>query len=224
MHDYIKSYISTFKNFSDEEKEVFIKDFTTLWKYFSSLTPEKRQILKTIKSKNTSRIQQRYWEMYLFDLLSSQGVNVKIPSDCLDFLINDTVWVEATAPEKNASCDEPALRLSSAIDAKKKQFLKHREKGVIQETDSFVIAINGSLLWSFDAEIKITKDLFLQDHNSDISGIIFSMVNPFHKTLHKINPDMYFIHNPHAKNPIAHKTFKVDKEYDVSGNELILIP
>ncbi len=223
MHDHIKSYISAFRNFSVDERELFIQDFSTLWKDFSSFTPEKRQILKTIKSKKTARIQQRYWEMYLFKALSAQNLEVKMVGNGLDFLINGTIWIEATAPEKNTRHDAPSSRLSSAIEVKKKQFLKHKCAGAIKDDAPFIIAINGSLLWPIDADIEITKGLFFTEDHGDVSGIIFSMINPFHQALHKTNPPLYFIHNPHAKNPVPQKTFKVDKEYLLDGNEITLV-
>jgi len=108
----------------------------------------------------------RFWEMYLACSLIDMGINISCPKPGPDIRINtgDSVtWIEAVAPTAGApnSSDEVrqyedleahnipeeqiVLRYRNAIHEKyNTKYFEYLKKGIVNKTDSYVIAVNGS--------------------------------------------------------------------------------
>lgn len=110
------------------------------------------------------RTQDRFWEMYLGTTFLGLGLEVSKPSEAgPDFCVHlpsGRLWIEAVscgAGEGPDALEEPPsgeayqipeqqilLRLLTALSSKLMQFGQYRESGIVQESDSCVIAINGA--------------------------------------------------------------------------------
>ncbi len=104
---------------------------------------------------------RRFWELYLGCYLSRRfpSISRSIGADFRVSLGPRTLFIEATAPDPGHGEDavpemvpdgemhevpheKMALRFAQAISTKYRNFIDHREKGRIRESDPFVIAVN----------------------------------------------------------------------------------
>ena len=106
---------------------------------------------------------ERFWEMYLGCTLLDCGYEIGTPGDegpdLYADIRNKRVWFEATAPSAGTGDDqvpEPTpervvpvpedkilLRLTGAIEAKRRHLKRAEIKGIVSEWESAVICING---------------------------------------------------------------------------------
>jgi hypothetical protein len=111
-----------------------------------------------------TNLRGRVWEMALGCLLLDGGLRLrKPPSDGPDLCAivdGRPIWIEATSVvhgtgpdavrriERFGVVDHDAMirRYTSALEAKRKQQLAFVKRGVVQETDAFIIAINASAI------------------------------------------------------------------------------
>ena len=101
--------------------------------------------------------------MVLARHLIEQGFDIQSNDPGPDFsfeIDGKNVWIEAIAPEPTGlpeewieargvivvPYDQILLRWTNALSVKEKKFLEYRDKGIIQNNDVCVIAINGHLL------------------------------------------------------------------------------
>lgn len=106
----------------------------------------------------------RFWEMYLTCTLIEKGYQVTCPKPGPDILLScnqSSMWIEAIAPTsgdielkdsvpeitmgsvQNVPNDQVILRYRSAIAVKSEKYKEYVKKGIVNESDQFVIAING---------------------------------------------------------------------------------
>ena len=125
-----------------------------LWDHFNQRGLAKGNFVADLISGDNSKLFQRLWEMLLARHLIEQGFDTRSNDPGPDFsfeIDGKKVWIEATAPEptgfsENMSPDEQILlRWTNALSVKKKKFSKYRNKGIVQNNDRCVIAINGHL-------------------------------------------------------------------------------
>ena len=125
-----------------------------LWDYFNQRGLAKGNFVADLTSGDDSKLFQRLWEMLLARHLIEQCFDIRSNDPGPDFsfeIDGKKVWIEATAPEptgfsENMSPDEQILlRWTNALSVKKKKFSKYRNKGIVQNNDICVIAINGHL-------------------------------------------------------------------------------
>lgn len=107
----------------------------------------------------------RFWEMDLTCAFIEKGYEVCCPKPGPDICLNHkgtNVWVEAIAPGNGTGADyvpeltlgiaqavpdeQLILRLTTALDAKRKQYVKYIDDGIISKEEPYVIAINGCQL------------------------------------------------------------------------------
>jgi type I restriction enzyme S subunit len=107
----------------------------------------------------------RFWEMYLgVMLLQEKKVLEKESDDGPDICVLENkkkrIWIEATAPNKGKGKDKLEemektfwipeekilLRIRSAIEDKYRKYCDYLEKGRINKSDTYIIAINASKL------------------------------------------------------------------------------
>ncbi len=113
----------------------------------------------------------RFWEMDLTCAFIEKGFCVSCPKPGPDISINvegKTIWIEAIAPGNGSGDDKVPeiitgitrqtpedqiiLRLTSAISKKHKKYKKYLENGLVAPDEPYIIAINGSQVWSSKAE------------------------------------------------------------------------
>lgn len=113
----------------------------------------------------------RFWEMYLtcslLEWAASDRYRIRCPKPGPDILLElagERVWIEAVTatngdpsqpdsliePDPNASYTIPeekiVLRYTNAIREKYQKYLRYLRKGIVSETDAYVVAINDSAL------------------------------------------------------------------------------
>ena len=134
-----------------------------LWDHFTQWRLAKGNFVADLISGDDTKLFQRLWEMVLASHLTEQGFDIRSNDPGPDFsfeIDGKKVWIEATAPEPiglsekwlsqrgaNRVPDEQILlRWTNALSVKKEKFLEYRRKGIVQNNDICVIAINGHLL------------------------------------------------------------------------------
>lgn len=113
-------------------------------------------------------LHNRFWEMYLACTLLNQNLPLVpfLPKTGPDFCLKGesrNVWIEATSPTEGVGEDKVPtletienevlffcvpdekiiLRLISSIKDKSMKFLEYKEKGIINDGDALIIALNG---------------------------------------------------------------------------------
>ena len=138
------------RTWSDRERpRTYVLD---LWDHFNRRGLAKGNFVADLTSGDDSKLFQRLWEMFLARHLVEQGFEIRSNDPGPDFSFETDgkkVWIEATAPEPGAnhvSDEQILLRWTSALSVKKKKFLEYRSKGIVQNNDVCLIAINGHLL------------------------------------------------------------------------------
>lgn len=129
----------------------------TLWGEYAHLADD--HFLEDAKS----HFQERFWEMYLAVSLIRRGYKLKKGCNSgPDFVVSlesETLQLEATAPGPGTGKDavpkmktgtanrvpdnEIVLRIRSALRDKLTQFEHALDQGIVQETDAYIVAING---------------------------------------------------------------------------------
>lgn len=134
-----------------------------LWKVFEPLAD------KHFMGQFAIDFDARFWEMDLTCAFIEKSFNVNCPKPgpdiCIDF-DGWKLWVEAIAPGDGGGADQVPgysmgtgiaqpvpdgkiiLRLTSAIVEKHDKYLSYLEKGIISDSEPYIIAINGSQIKS----------------------------------------------------------------------------
>jgi len=159
----ILEFLSTRQTARDPADKRIENHLLKLWCNFHSLADN--HFLDEFCSGNEETFYQRYWEMALGNHLLSLGCVVQSSGVGPDFKLSSktqTIWVEAVTPNpgtgknqipprtfgelRQVPSDEILLRWSSAFQAKCDKRNSYIKKGIIAETDPFIIAINSGLL------------------------------------------------------------------------------
>ena len=175
MRELIQDFIEEYKLYPGD-KGLFVDHFVELWEKFEKVTTEKNHIINALTSKEVDRIQQRYWEMFLYDFLEKHGFTISCEEEGPDFKIKENeVWVEAITPIRPPELEEfyaPSdsimaksvpehdfsLVLTAALKEKKEKFQKYLESGIVDPCQPQVIAINGSIFgMAFDTETGVSQ-------------------------------------------------------------------
>lgn len=138
---------------------------------------------KGFRKKLQFEFHQRWWEMYLTLGLCRLGFPVSTFSkdDRPDILLNfeDTkVWVEAVAPKPGAKSDavpervangvadlpmrECLLRLTQAVTDKRKKLNCYIRRGIVSESDAFVVAVSACALNQFGSLLDWPQPVMLR--------------------------------------------------------------
>ncbi len=136
-----------------------------LWDHFNQRGLAKGNFVADLTSGEDSKLFQRLWEMVLALHLIERGFEIRSNDPGPDFsfeIDRKKVWIEATAPEPTGLPEEwfekrggvamktpyepILLRWTNVLSVKKEKFLEYRRKGIVQNNDICVIAINGHLL------------------------------------------------------------------------------
>lgn len=144
------------------------KRFEDLYKVFKNY--KDTHFLSQLKT----QFHQRTWEMYVGCSLIVKDIKPTSFNEGPDFLIeggDKKIWIECAAPNKGAGEDRvPAMeygtvqtvpenqmciRLTNTLYEKLKQYKKHVKKGVISESDIYIIAINSGDLGFPDGAIPL---------------------------------------------------------------------
>lgn len=132
------------------------KNFSeSLWENFKPYADNE------FKKKFACEFHQRFWEMYLANVLLTQNYQLieKKETKSPDICIKDRkgkVWVEATVP--GAGKGGLLLRYTSAIVAKHEKYLSYSGKMLISPDEPYIIAINGRqvpMAWPDDDSIPL---------------------------------------------------------------------
>lgn len=137
---------------------------------------------KDFAQKIPTRFHDHFWEMYLACLLADNGNNLlpktkwKGPDIEIESAVFSRIWVEATTASPGSGKDrvpQPefdskmwswfsvpeeriVLRYATAIDAKYQKYVQYTEENVVEKSDPYIIAVNGSkipLSWDSDDDI-----------------------------------------------------------------------
>lgn len=157
-------FISDYYNLPNQP--VAKKDLLKLGKRYLPFSQEESHILKVFETKEPIKIQQRFWEMYLYDFLKSTDQSVNTQKEGPDFIINN-IYVEAVCPEpneilsdlnrptekaKSVPNDEFNLKILSALKDKSEKFKLYKTKKIIEKNSTNIIAINtsnlGGAIWN----------------------------------------------------------------------------
>jgi len=253
-----------------------------MWLRYAPVCPDNH---KDFLTDARSHFVQRVWEMYLANVIMGQFKLQKPPPEGPDILFEHEgvrYWVEAVSPgpgegpnavpqrspDNNLVPMIPAgkllLRLTHAMREKELKFEKYRAKGIVNEDDACVIAVNisgirdadlfdqdgpmavralfpvGEVVLRFKAGSSdqpvidrnlrrgvlkkkfgpdgpesdefIPTDLFLDPRSASISCMFYSSwgiwFNP-----EPLGRDIYVIHNPQAKVPIAKDLLQFGREH-----------
>jgi hypothetical protein len=165
----------TYRSIRDDLEEAETKVFVEhLWEFFCRYTGDRKLQFKSDIAKS---FHAKFWEMYLAYGLHMQGAMLQPTSstgpDLLLSGLPHPVWVEATAPLKGDGPDQvpemclrtlqeiPSealiLRYRNRIDEKYQRLQKYLAKGVMQESDPYIIAINGHSLPFANLEPEIPR-------------------------------------------------------------------
>lgn len=143
--------------------------YTMLWQSYAKSGLSDRHFVEELTSGDEGRFWQRSWEMLLHDHLARLGHVLRSANAGPDFAIrfgHTTVWVEAVVPSpvdvpkewlelpragfggREVPHEEMLLRWTSALKAKRDRLKGYLEKGIVEDCDSYVVAINACRLSS----------------------------------------------------------------------------
>ncbi|KKQ38240.1 MAG: hypothetical protein US54_C0014G0005 [Candidatus Roizmanbacteria bacterium GW2011_GWA2_37_7] len=134
-----------------------------LWKSFKPYADKK------FKTKIIKNFHQRLWEMYIGNVLLIKKFNINHDEGRPDFIVNDNIYIECTAPtkgdptksdsvpemlvaknieeikEQDVPVDQMILRITQVINEKAlEQYDKWKRKKWFNRKSSFIIAVNTS--------------------------------------------------------------------------------
>ena len=138
---------------------------------------------KGFRKKLQFEFHQRWWEMYLTVGLHRLGFSISTSSrddkpDLLLKLGNTKVWIEAITPTPGTKSDavpklvvngvedlpmrECLLRFTQAITAKRDVFNRYIQRGIVSETDCFIIALSACNLNQFGSLLDWPQHVMLR--------------------------------------------------------------
>jgi hypothetical protein len=158
----------TFNNLRNSDREIVVeirKHIDALWRIYQPFAD------RDFVAEFPRRPEERYWEMYLGCALLDMGMSLRRSDPGPDLLIEHEfgrIWIEAIAPtagDTNSADRVPdlipineggsaqtvpvekiILRYTAALEEKRSKFRAYREKGLVSNDDTCVIAISGAHL------------------------------------------------------------------------------
>jgi hypothetical protein len=148
---------SGYKNARDLPKLQWVRDFVnSLWERYEPYADP--HFLKDARN----HFLERFWEMYLAVALLNRGFKLhRIGSEGPEFFMEfdgHRIWLEAIAPGPGTGNDKVPeiglgvagevptekilLRFTNALNEKRTKYLQAVQKGIVQPSDSYVLAVN----------------------------------------------------------------------------------
>jgi len=220
--------------------------FDDLFRHYHSFAD--RHFLSEVKR----RFHQRTWEMYLSVVLLNRGIRFSSQNSGPDILIEfhgKKIWIECVACEKGGGADqvpdmiwsevqptpdsEMLLRLASVLKDKFEKYCQYVRKGVVQETDQFIIAVNTGGLRFFGGHVPlILRCVFAAGHptisfpiggGSETHSI--STIPFIEKKSGAKVPMTFFLEEKHnGVTGVFHCGNNVLNHSDVIGEDIVLVP
>jgi hypothetical protein len=152
------SYINTRDDNKYSSDKLFIEELWTIYERYAD---------SHFKQDAKFHFFERFWEMYLGATLIKRGYLLQGPiSQGPEFYINmdsRRMWFEAIAPSRGEGNDavpetplgvvtkpphrEILLRLTNAVVEKHRKYASDKKKGIIQNSDFHIVAVNGSRIF-----------------------------------------------------------------------------
>lgn len=150
-----------------------------LWEKYVALGLPNKHFVSELSSGKKEAIFQRVWEMMIARHLDALGHKISTSDEGPDFRIEHegkTIWIEAICPEPKGVpqhyLDSPKpgefkvgdvphtevlLRWTAAIKEKRDKLSEYRKKGIVNDGDAYIVAVNGCQLGAFAMDRGVSQ-------------------------------------------------------------------